>query len=145
MELVAICISHSKSTVTHQSSGEVGVGVQILPDVNSALHDGVVASLVGTGRIHLEKWRLEESLWTPESIVSNGEDLSVEEFVGLLERYGVGNDLHLPLEVYGDYKRLEHSPGYHYGDKLPTQYDDFTKLWWLIWDMVPVSCKYTGQ
>ena len=34
------------------SSGEDGVGVQILPDVNIALHDRVVASLVDTGRFH---------------------------------------------------------------------------------------------
>ena len=34
------------------ASREDGVGVQVLPDVNIALHDGVVASLVDTGRFH---------------------------------------------------------------------------------------------
>ena len=34
------------------SSGEDGVGVQILPDVNIALHDRVVTSLVDSGRLH---------------------------------------------------------------------------------------------
>ena len=34
------------------TSGEDGVGVQILPDVNIALHDRVVASLVDSGRFH---------------------------------------------------------------------------------------------
>ena len=34
------------------SSREDGVGVQILPDVNIALHDGVVAGLVDSSRLH---------------------------------------------------------------------------------------------
>ena len=33
------------------SSGEDGVGVQILPDVNIALHDGVVGVLVDSGNL----------------------------------------------------------------------------------------------
>ena len=33
-------------------SGEHGVGVQILPDVNIALHDGVVTGLVDSGKLN---------------------------------------------------------------------------------------------
>ena len=34
------------------TTGENGVGVEILTDVDVALHDGVVAGLVDTGRLH---------------------------------------------------------------------------------------------
>ena len=46
--------------------------------------------------------RLEECLGSPESLVSDGDDLSVRKFVGLLERAGAGSGLHLLLEVEGD-------------------------------------------
>ena len=49
---------------------------------------------------------LEECLWSPESLVSDGDDLSVGEFVGLLERAGAGSGLHLLLEVEGDVAKL---------------------------------------
>ena len=45
---------------------------------------------------------LEESLRSPESLVSDGDDLSVREFVGLLEGAGAGSGLHLLLEVESD-------------------------------------------
>ena len=45
---------------------------------------------------------LEECLWSPESLVSDGDDLSVGEFVGLLERAGACSGLHLLLEVESD-------------------------------------------
>merc|ERR1712025_1552397 len=41
------------------------VGVQVLPDVNIALHDGVVGGLVDATGLHSEGGRLEESLWAP--------------------------------------------------------------------------------
>merc|ERR1712243_263653 len=37
-----------------------GVGVQVLPDVNIALHDGVVGGLVDTTGLHAKEGRLEE-------------------------------------------------------------------------------------
>merc|ERR1712203_198939 len=42
------------------ASGHDGVGVQVLPDVNVALHDGVVSGLVGATGFHSEEGRLEE-------------------------------------------------------------------------------------
>merc|ERR1719323_2143727 len=45
-----------------------GVGVQVLPDVNIALHDGVVGGLVDSAGLHSEEGRLEESLGTSESL-----------------------------------------------------------------------------
>ena len=57
------------------SSGENGVGVKILSDIDIALHDGVVSGLVDTGRFHSEEGWLEESLWASESLVADGDDL----------------------------------------------------------------------
>merc|ERR1711976_423969 len=39
-----------------------GVGVQVLPDVNIALHDGVVGGLMDTAGFHTQEGRLEEGL-----------------------------------------------------------------------------------
>ena len=49
---------------------------------------------------------LEECLWSPESLVSDGDDLSVGEFVGLLERAGAGSGLHLLLEIQSNVAQL---------------------------------------
>ena len=45
---------------------------------------------------------LEESFRSPESLVSDGDDLSVGKLVRLLEGAGAGSGLHLLLEVEGD-------------------------------------------
>ncbi len=58
------------------TSREDGVGVQVLADVDVALHDRVVASLVDAGRLHSEEGGLEERLGTAESLVSDRYHLS---------------------------------------------------------------------
>ncbi|KAF1750064.1 hypothetical protein GCK72_016610 [Caenorhabditis remanei] len=45
----------SNSWVHGGSSGENNVGVQVLTSVNIALHDGVVHSLVDSGRLHSQE------------------------------------------------------------------------------------------
>jgi len=62
-----------------------GVGVQILTDVDVALHDGVVGGLVDTSRFHTQEGWLEQSLWAPESLVSDGDDLTIGQLVALLQ------------------------------------------------------------
>ena len=84
------------------SSGEDGVGVQILPDVDIALHDGVVGVLVNSGDLKTDEGGLEESFRSPEPLVTNSDDLSVRELVRLFERAGAGSGLHLLLEVESD-------------------------------------------
>ena len=37
------------------SSGQDGVGVQVLPDINVALHDGVVGGLVDSAGLHAQE------------------------------------------------------------------------------------------
>merc|ERR1712242_117908 len=88
------------------ATGHDGVGVQVLPDVNIALHDGVVGGLVDSASLHSEEGRLEESLGAPESLVADGDDLAVGKLVGLLEGGGGGSGGHLLLEVQGDVAEL---------------------------------------
>merc|ERR1740128_385279 len=72
------------------ASGQDSVGVQILTDVNIALHDGVVGGLVDTGRFHTQEGWLEQGLGATEPLVSDGDDLTVGKLVGLLEGRGGG-------------------------------------------------------
>ena len=58
-------------------SGEDNVGVEVLPDVHVALHDGVVRGLVDAAGLHSEERRLEEGLGAPEPLVANGDDLTI--------------------------------------------------------------------
>ena len=49
-----------------------------LTDVNVALHDRVVGSLMNTDGFHAQEGRLEHGLWTTESLVSDGDHLRKE-------------------------------------------------------------------
>merc|ERR1719384_2185879 len=70
------------------ATGHDSVGVQVLTDVNIALHDGVEGGLVDAAGLHTKEGRLEESLGAPESLVADGDDLAVGKLVGLLEGGG---------------------------------------------------------
>merc|ERR1712186_206956 len=83
-----------------------GVGVQVLPDVNIALHDGVVGGLMDTAGFHSEEGRLEEGLRGTEPLVANGDDLAVGKLVGLLQGGGGSSGGHLLLEVKGNIAEL---------------------------------------
>merc|ERR1712012_32185 len=83
-----------------------GVGVQVLPDVNIALHDGVVGGLVDTAGLHAKEGRLEEGLRGTEPLVADGDDLAVGKLVGLLKGGGGSSGGHLLLEVKGDVAEL---------------------------------------
>merc|ERR1711974_75123 len=81
------------------ASGQHSVGVQVLPDVNIALHDGVVDRLVDATRFHSEEGRLEESLGATESLIANGDDLTVGKLVGLFEGGGGSSSGHFLFKV----------------------------------------------
>merc|ERR1712113_503296 len=83
-----------------------GVGIEILPDVNIALHDGVVGGLMDTAGFHSKEGRLEEGLGGTEPLVANGDDLAVGKLVGLLEGGGGSSGGHFLLEVEGDIAEL---------------------------------------
>jgi len=88
------------------AAGKHGVGVEILTDVDVALHDAVVRRLVDAARFHTKEGWLEEGFGATESLVSDGDDLSVGQLVGFLERGGRGGGGHLLLEVEGDVAEL---------------------------------------
>jgi len=88
------------------STRQDNVAVQVLTDIDIALHDGVVRGLVDTSGLHTQERGLEEGLRAPEALVSDGDDLTVRKFVGLLEGRGRGSGLHLLLEVKGDVGEL---------------------------------------
>merc|ERR1711970_1334495 len=75
------------------------VGVQVLPDVNITLHDGVVGGLMETASLHSQEGRLEESLGAPEPLIADGDDLTVGQLIGLLQGGGGSSSGHLLLEV----------------------------------------------
>ncbi|KAF4532500.1 hypothetical protein B566_EDAN003076 [Ephemera danica] len=96
----------SNTRVHGGASRQDSVGVQVLTDVNVALHDGVVHGLVDTARFHTQEGRLEESLRATETLVANGDDLTVGKFIGLLEGGGSSGGGHFLLEVQGDVAQL---------------------------------------
>merc|ERR1712102_57316 len=96
----------SNTGVHGGATGHDGVGVQVLPDVNIALHDGVVGGLVNTAGFHSEEGRLEEGLGGTEPLIANGDDLAVRKLVGLLEGGGGSSGGHFLLEVKGDIAEL---------------------------------------
>jgi len=90
------------SRVHGGTTGENGVSVEILSDIDVALHDGVVGGLVDTGGLHTEEAWLEEGLWASESLVGNGDDLTVWELVALLQTTTTRRGVHLLLEIEGN-------------------------------------------
>ena len=82
------------------------VAVQVLPDVDIALHDGVESGDVDTTALKTKNGRLEESLRSTEALVANGDDLTVGKLVGLLEAGALAGGLDLLLEVESDVAEL---------------------------------------
>merc|ERR1711971_655388 len=60
----------SNTGVHGGATGHDGVSVQVLPDVNIALHDGVVGGLVDSAGFHSQEGRLEEGLGGTETLVA---------------------------------------------------------------------------
>merc|ERR1739837_10823 len=81
----------SDTRVHGGASGHDSVGIQVLPDVNIALHDGVVGGLMDTARLHAKEGRLEEGLGGTEPLIANGDDLAVGKLIGLLKGGGGGS------------------------------------------------------
>merc|ERR1719473_147269 len=82
------------------------VGVQVLTDIDVALHDGVVGALVDAALLHAEEGRLEEGLGAAEALVADGDDLTIGKLVLALKGARLGGRLHLRLEVEGDVAEL---------------------------------------
>merc|ERR1719233_1488177 len=96
----------SNTRVHGGSSRHDSVGIQVLADVYIALHDGVVCSLVDATGFHAKEGRLEESLRAAETLVANGDDLTIRKFVRLLKRCGSSCSGHFLFEVKGNIAEL---------------------------------------
>merc|ERR1711894_599720 len=96
----------SNTRVHGSASGHDGVGIQVLTDVNIALHDRVVGGLVDTTGFHSKEGRLEESFRAAEPLITNGDDLAIRKFIGFLKRGGGSSSGHLLLKVKSNIAEL---------------------------------------
>merc|ERR550534_1385708 len=96
----------SNSRVHGGASRHDSVGIEILTDVNIALHDGVVGGLMDAAGFHSEEGRLGESLRAAETLISNGDDLAVGKLVRLLKGGGGSSSGHFLLKVKSNIAEL---------------------------------------
>jgi len=96
----------SNTRVHGGASGHDSVGIEILTDVNIALHDGVVGGLVDATGFHSKERRLEESLRATETLIADGDDLAVGKLIRLLKGGGGGSSGHLLLKVKSNIAQL---------------------------------------
>jgi len=78
------------------------VSIEIFTDIDVAFHDGVVCSLMNTSSFLTKNRRLEQSLWSTETFISNSDDLTVGKFVGLFETRGLSGSLDFLFKVESD-------------------------------------------
>ena len=98
--------SVSNTRVHGGTSRHDGVGVQVLTDINVTLHDGVVGGLMNAAGLHSKERRLEEGLRAPESLITDGDDLTIGKLIGLLKGGGGSSSRHLLLKVKGNIAEL---------------------------------------
>merc|ERR550534_1803028 len=96
----------SNTRVHGGASRHDSVGIEVLTDVNIALHDGVVGGLMDAAGFHSEEGRLGESLWAAETLIANGDDLAVGKLIRLLKGGGGSGSGHFLLEVKGNIAEL---------------------------------------
>ena len=96
----------SNTRVHGGATRQDSVSVQVLSDINVTLHDRVEGRLVNAVSLVSDEGRLEHGLGASESLVANGDDLSVGKFVRLFQGGGGGRRGHFLLEVQGDVAQL---------------------------------------
>merc|ERR550534_3219786 len=96
----------SNTRVHGGASRHDSVGIEVLTDVNIALHDGVVGGLMDAAGFHSEEGWLEESLRAAETLIANGDDLAIGKLIRLLKGGGGSGSGHFLLEVKGNIAEL---------------------------------------
>merc|ERR1719223_1991796 len=96
----------SNTRVHGGATGHDSVGIQVLTDINVALHDGVVSSLVNATGFHTQERRLEQGLRAAETFVADSNDLTVGKLIGFLKGSGCGGSGHLLLKVKSNIAQL---------------------------------------
>lgn len=82
------------------------VAVQILTDIDIALHNGVESGDVDATALKTKDRGLEESLRSTEALIADGDDLTVRKLVGLLQAGALSSGLDLLLKVKSDVAQL---------------------------------------
>jgi len=88
------------------TTGEDGVSVEVFTDIDVALHDRVVSGFVDTLCFHTEEGRLEKGFRATEALVTDGDDLTVREFVVLFEGRRGSSGGHFSFKVESDVREL---------------------------------------
>merc|ERR1711933_67710 len=88
------------------TTGQDVVSVQVLSDVDVALHDGVVSGFVDTSGFHTDERGLEQSFRASESFVTNGDNLTIGQFIRFFQRGGRSGGGHFLFKVQGDVAEL---------------------------------------
>jgi hypothetical protein len=78
------------------------VAIQILSDIDIAFHDGVIGGLVDTSIFLANKVGFEQHFGASETLVANGDDLTIRQFIVLLQGRRLGGGLHFLIEIQGD-------------------------------------------
>merc|ERR1719457_305520 len=82
------------------------VGIQVLTDINVALHYRVVGGLVDATGFHTQERRLEQGLRAAETFVADSNDLTVGKLIGFLKGSGCSSSGHLLLKVKSNITQL---------------------------------------
>merc|ERR1712142_597979 len=89
-----------------RTTREDSVGIEILADIDVALHDGIEATLLDADDLHTQESRAEHGLGATETLVADGDNLAVGKLVGLLDGRGGGGGGHLLLEIESHVAKL---------------------------------------
>ena len=66
------------------STTEDDVSIQVLPNIDITLHDGIVGGLVNSCSFHSDHGWLEEDFWATESFSTDGYHLAIRQLIALL-------------------------------------------------------------
>lgn len=99
---------HTLSNTWEQSSTtrHNNVTVQLLSDVDVTPDDRVVSGIVNTHSLQAQVSRTEQCLCSSESLVTDGDNLTVRQLVRLLNGRGLRGGCHLLVEVQSDVTQL---------------------------------------
>jgi hypothetical protein len=82
------------------------ITIEILSDINITLHDGVEGCDMDTTRFKTQNRWLEQRLWSTETLVTNGDDLSIRKFVRLFQAGRLTGSLNFLLEIKSNIAKL---------------------------------------
>mmetsp|Transcript_88679 Transcript_88679/g.197130 ORF Transcript_88679/g.197130 Transcript_88679/m.197130 type:complete len:230 (-) Transcript_88679:542-1231(-) len=82
------------------------VRIQVLADVDIALHDGLEGGVVDAAGLLADEARLEQHFRAAEALAAHGDDVAVGELVGLLLVRALSGRLHLGVKIKSDVAQL---------------------------------------